>query len=66
MSSIVVDFVFKKSKDLGKRFRQNPQLFLEEFKFIENEIKRTRYITEDIEISFYDDDHESDSDPDSE
>ena len=43
---IIIDFVLKKDKNYY------PQVFLEECKYIDKEKKMTRYITNDLEISF--------------
>ena len=47
-SCSIFDFVLKKD---NKYF---PQVFLEEWKYIEKEKKVTRYITDDLQISFDD------------
>ena len=43
---IIIDFVLKKDKNYYS------QVFLEECKYIDKEKKMTRYITNDLEISF--------------
>ena len=50
-AAVLIDFVLKKD---NKYF---PQVFLEEWKYIEKEKKVTRYTTDDLQISFDDSDN---------
>ena len=43
---IIIDFILKKDKNYY------PQVFLGECKYIDKEKKMTRYLTNDLEISF--------------